>query len=55
MFRVSELLHSGSAPVAFIAMLSPRFGMRTMVITRYSFGYWGAAVISLLNIFTQVC
>ena len=45
---------SGSIPVGFTAMLGPRFGMRTMVITRYSFGYWGAAVISLLNVLTQV-
>ena len=45
---------SGSAPVAFVAMLGPRFGLRTMVITRYSFGYSGAAVISILNIMTQV-
>jgi hypothetical protein len=28
--------------------------MRTMVITRYAFGYWGAAIVSLLNILTQV-
>ena len=45
---------SGSIPVGFTAMLGPRFGMRTMVITRYSFGYWGAAVISFLNVLTQV-
>lgn len=46
---------SGCLPVCFLAMLGPRFGLRTMVITRYSFGYTGAAVISLLNIMTQVC
>lgn len=45
---------SGSATVGFIATLGPRFGMRTMVITRYAFGYWGGALISLLNILTQV-
>jgi purine-cytosine permease-like protein len=28
--------------------------MRTMIITRYSYGYWGAALISLLNILTQL-
>ena len=46
---------SGSVPVAFAAMLGPRFGMRGMIITRYVFGYWGAVLISLLNILTQVC
>ena len=45
---------SGSIPVGFTATLGPRFGMRTMIITRYSFGYWGAAAISLLSIFTEV-
>lgn len=46
---------SGGAAVGFTATLGPRLGMRTMVITRYSFGYWGAAVVSFLNILTQVC
>lgn len=45
---------SGCATVGFVATLGPRFGMRTMVITRYAFGYWGAAMVSLLNILTQV-
>ncbi|KAF8513337.1 permease for cytosine/purines, uracil, thiamine, allantoin-domain-containing protein [Hysterangium stoloniferum] len=44
----------GCTTVGFIAMLGPRFGMRTMVITRYSYGYWGGALISLLNILTQL-
>ena len=52
--RSDSVSFSGSAPVAFVAMLGPRFGLRTMVITRYSFGYSGAAVISILNIMTQV-
>ncbi|KIJ40829.1 hypothetical protein M422DRAFT_209731, partial [Sphaerobolus stellatus SS14] len=28
--------------------------MRTMIITRYSFGYWGGAIIALLNVVTQM-
>jgi len=44
----------GAATVAFIATLGPRFGMRTMIITRYSFGYWGGTIISFLNILTQL-
>jgi len=28
--------------------------MRTMVITRYSYGYWGGTIISLLNVLTQL-
>lgn len=46
---------SGSAAVGYTATLGPRFGMRTMVITRYAFGYWGGALVSILNILTQVC
>jgi hypothetical protein len=45
---------SGSTAAAFIAMLGPRFGMRTMIITRYAFGYWGATFVCLLNILTEV-
>ena len=28
--------------------------MRTIVITRYAFGYWGTTLVSALNILTQV-
>ncbi|GJJ05824.1 hypothetical protein Clacol_000011 [Clathrus columnatus] len=44
----------GCLTVAFIATLGPRFGMRTMIITRYSYGYWGGTLISLLNVLTQL-
>ncbi|KAF8507735.1 hypothetical protein JB92DRAFT_3121574 [Gautieria morchelliformis] len=44
----------GCTTIAFTAMLGPRFGMRTMVITRYAFGYWGATAASLFNILTTV-
>lgn len=39
---------------AFIATLGPKTGMRTMVITRYSAGYIGGTLFSLLNILTQL-
>ena len=45
---------SGCITVGFVATLGPRLGMRTMVITRYAFGYWGATLVSILNILTQV-
>lgn len=45
---------SGSTVVGFVATLGPRLGMRTMVITRYSFGYWGTTLVSFVNILTQV-
>ncbi|KIJ48631.1 hypothetical protein M422DRAFT_162232, partial [Sphaerobolus stellatus SS14] len=44
----------GSACVGFVAMLGPKLGMRTMVITRYSFGYWGGTVVAFLNVITQM-
>ncbi|KZO95131.1 hypothetical protein CALVIDRAFT_178789 [Calocera viscosa TUFC12733] len=44
----------GSATVAFIATLGPQTGLRTMVITRYSVGYVGGSIFSILNILTQL-
>ena len=38
---------------AFIATLGPQTGLRTMVITRYSSGYIGCTIYSILNILTQ--
>ncbi|KAJ1564614.1 hypothetical protein HK096_007103 [Nowakowskiella sp. JEL0078] len=40
----------GSVPVAFFTTLGPLTGMRQMVITRYSFGWYGTWLMSLLNI-----
>ncbi|EIN10595.1 hypothetical protein PUNSTDRAFT_142573 [Punctularia strigosozonata HHB-11173 SS5] len=44
----------GCATTAFIATLGPQTGLRTMVITRYSVGYVGGAIFSILNILTQL-
>ena len=38
---------------AFIATLGPQTGLRTMIITRYSSGYVGCTIYSILNILTQ--
>lgn len=43
----------GSTATAFIATLGPLTGLRTMVITRFSSGYFGGTIYSVLNIFTQ--
>ncbi|KAL5528410.1 hypothetical protein ACEPAF_7546 [Sanghuangporus sanghuang] len=40
----------GAAATAFVATLGPKTGMRTMIITRYSSGYVGCIINSLLNI-----
>lgn len=43
----------GGICTAFIATLGPKTGMRTMIITRYSSGYVGGMIYSVLNIITQ--
>lgn len=44
----------GCFTTAFCATLGPKLGLRQMVISRFSFGWWGAVLLSLLNIITQV-
>lgn len=44
----------GALTTAFIATLGPKTGLRTMVITRYSSGYIGGTIYSILNILTQL-
>ena len=44
----------GAACTAFIALLGPKTGLRTMVISRYAVGYVGGAIFALLNILTQL-
>jgi purine-cytosine permease-like protein len=43
----------GATATAFIATLGPKTGLRTMVITRFSSGYVGGTIYSILNILTQ--
>ncbi|KAF8974249.1 permease for cytosine/purines, uracil, thiamine, allantoin-domain-containing protein [Flammula alnicola] len=40
--------------VSFIATLGPKTGLRTMIITRFSSGYVGGAIYSVLNILTEL-
>jgi len=44
----------GAACTAFISTLGPLTGLRTMIITRYSSGYVGGTIYSILNILTQL-
>ncbi|OAX38896.1 permease for cytosine/purines uracil thiamine allantoin [Rhizopogon vinicolor AM-OR11-026] len=44
----------GGVASAFIATLGPLTGLRTMVITRFSSGYFGGTIYSVLNIVTQL-
>ncbi|KZT39929.1 hypothetical protein SISSUDRAFT_1044887 [Sistotremastrum suecicum HHB10207 ss-3] len=44
----------GAAGTAFIATLGPQTGLRTMIIARYSSGYVGGTIYSILNILTQL-
>ncbi|KAJ3552669.1 hypothetical protein NM688_g4029 [Phlebia brevispora] len=43
----------GAMSTAFIATLGPKTGLRTMIITRFSSGYVGGTIYSILNILTQ--
>lgn len=40
----------GCVPVAYIAMFGPRSGHRSMVIARYSMGWWPAKIVVILNL-----
>ncbi|KZT08643.1 uncharacterized protein LAESUDRAFT_735810 [Laetiporus sulphureus 93-53] len=44
----------GALTVAFTSTLGPKTGLRTMIITRYSSGYAGGIIYSILNILTQL-
>ncbi|KAL8277559.1 hypothetical protein RQP46_009991 [Phenoliferia psychrophenolica] len=44
----------GCACTAFISTLGPQTGLRTMVISRYSGGFAGGIIFSILNILTQL-
>jgi NCS1 nucleoside transporter family len=40
----------GALPVAFFSTLGPRLGLRQMIISRFSFGWVGAAIMALFNV-----
>ncbi|PIL31536.1 transporter [Ganoderma sinense ZZ0214-1] len=44
----------GGLATAFISTLGPKTGLRTMIITRFSSGYAGGTIYSILNILTQL-
>ncbi|KAG1890799.1 permease for cytosine/purines, uracil, thiamine, allantoin-domain-containing protein [Suillus subluteus] len=44
----------GAVATAFVATLGPITGLRTMIITRFSSGYLGCTIYSVLNILTQL-
>ncbi|QGA20490.1 hypothetical protein EYB26_008194 [Talaromyces marneffei] len=39
---------------AVMATLGPKLGLRTMIIPRYSFGWWPAKILAILNVINQV-
>ena len=43
----------GGVATAFISTLGPQTGLRTIIITRFSSGYVGGTIYSILNILTQ--
>lgn len=44
----------GCATTAWIATLGPKYGLRTIALTRFAGGWPGAFIFSLLNIVTQL-
>jgi NCS1 nucleoside transporter family len=40
----------GAMPVAFLATLGPKLGLRQMTISRFSFGWNGASIMALFNV-----
>ncbi|KAE9393075.1 hypothetical protein BT96DRAFT_944179 [Gymnopus androsaceus JB14] len=39
---------------AYLCMLGPKLGTRTMVLSRFSFGYYGAKLPAILNVFSMI-
>lgn len=37
-----------------VAVFGPKLGLRTMIIPRYSFGWWPAKVLAFLNVVNQI-
>jgi NCS1 nucleoside transporter family len=40
----------GALPVAFLATLGPRTGLRQMTVTRFAFGWVGGSIMALFNV-----
>ncbi|CAF0973216.1 unnamed protein product [Rotaria sordida] len=44
----------GIIPVAAIACFGPASGLRTMIFSRYSWGYYGASITSTINVIASI-
>ncbi|CAF3377448.1 unnamed protein product [Rotaria sp. Silwood1] len=44
----------GIIPVAVMACFGPASGLRTMIFSRYSWGYYGASIISITNVIASI-
>jgi purine-cytosine permease-like protein len=44
----------GILPVAGMACFGPASGLRTMIFSRYSCGYYGASIMSILNVIASL-
>jgi purine-cytosine permease-like protein len=45
----------GSCCSAYLAVFGKKNGLRALVNSRYAFGFYGAMLMSLLNILTELC
>ncbi|KAH8682585.1 purine-cytosine permease [Xylariales sp. PMI_506] len=39
---------------SFAAMMGPKLGLRTMILPRYSYGWWPAKILAFLNVVNQL-
>ncbi|CAF1275706.1 unnamed protein product [Rotaria sp. Silwood1] len=44
----------GTLPIAGMACFGPASGLRTMVFSRYSWGYYGASIMSIVNVMSAI-
>ncbi|KAH7244877.1 purine-cytosine permease [Fusarium solani] len=44
----------GAVPPALLVQFGHRMGLRTMTVPRYSFGWWPAKAIGIINVITQI-
>ncbi|CAF3617360.1 unnamed protein product [Rotaria sp. Silwood1] len=44
----------GFIPVAVMACFGPASGLRTMIFSRYSWGYYGASIVSIINVIAAI-
>ena len=44
----------GILPIAVMACFGPASGLRTMIFSRYSWGYYGASIMSIITVFVSL-